>query len=130
MNDIFSIFGISVIACGFIVLLKQHKPELAFAVLLSSGIILLLSVVGLFKEVFSAISNIAKLSEIDNKNLSVLFKCAGICFITKTASETCNDFGQSSLSSKVDLAGKVLVLITALPFFGEITEIIKTFIEI
>lgn len=130
MNEIFSIAGISIIACGFIILLKQHKPELAFAVLLSTGIILFISVINLFDQAFSAVSRIADLSGLENQNLSILFKCAGICFITKIASETCNDFGQGSLSSKIDLAGKVIILVTSLPFFEEIIEIIKTFIDI
>ena len=130
MSEIFSVVGIAIIACSLIILLKQSKPELALAVLIASGIIILMFIFGFIKDILSVVSDMADISGIDKNKLSVLLKCAGICFLTKAASETCSDFGQSSLSSKVDIAGKIMILIVALPFFKEVIDIIKIFMDI
>lgn len=130
MNEIFTVFGIAIITSGLAVLLKQYKPEYAFGIILISGIFIFFIAIGFLKDIFSFIIELSALSGINGKNFEVLFKCAGICIVTKTASELCTDCGQGSIASKVEFAGKMLILASAIPLFSEIIEIIKTFIEL
>lgn len=130
MNDVFTLFGIAIISASFVILIKQYKPELAFGIALSSGIIILLYTMGFFSEIFSVLSKLISFSGINDEKFFVLFRCMGICMVTKIASESCRDCGQNSIASKVDLAGKALILVASLPLFSEITEIIRIFIEL
>lgn len=130
MNEIFTIVGVAIITSGLTVLLKQYKPEYAFGVILISGIFIFLLAIGFLKDIFSLISELTTLSGINGKNFEILLKCAGICIITKTAVELCTDCGQSSIASKVEFAGKILILSSAVPLFSEIIEIIKMFIDL
>ena len=50
----------------------------------------------------------------------ILIKSLGICMICQFVSDTCRDCGQSSLASKVEFASKTVIIITALPLFGNI----------
>lgn len=49
-----------------------------------------------------------------------LLKSLGICFICQFSSDICKDAGQNALSSKVELAGKIMILILALPLIDEV----------
>lgn len=130
MNEIFTIAGIGIVAAAFIIILKQYRPEFAFAAALSFGIIILIYIVSAFSEIFTKIKELTEISGIGTEKFKVLFRCLGICFIAKTASEICSDCGQSSIASKIDFSGKTAVLISAIPLYSEITEIIKNLIKL
>lgn len=130
MSEIFTIAGIAIVATGFVLILKQYRPEFAFGAALAAGILILLYTVAEFKGILEQINELISLSGIDEKDFEILLRCLGICMVTKVASETCKDCGQSSISSKVDLAGKAVILVSAFPLFSKIIEIIKTLTNI
>ena len=128
MKDIFIISGLGILSTSLIIILKQYKPEFAFATALCSGILIFLFAFENFFEIFDNLKKLASFSKIEPEKFEILFKCFGICIITKTASEICKDCGQESISSKIDFAGKTIVLISALPLFSEIIGIIESLI--
>lgn len=130
MNEIFTVAGIGIVAAGFVIILKQYRPEFAFGAVLAAGVLLLLYTVTFLGGIFEHIEELVSVSGIENENYKILLRCLGICMVTKIASETCKDCGQSSISSKIDLAGKTVIFVIAMPLFSEIIGIIKTLIDI
>ena len=130
MNTIFTIAGIGIVSAGFYVILKQYRPEFAFTSILSAGIILLLFSLSSFKEIIVEINELIEISGTEKEQYKILLKCLGICMVTKISSEICKDCGESSVASKIDLAGKAFILTSAMPLFGEIIGIIKELIYI
>ena len=79
-----------------------------------------------------AISHIRQLlvaTKIPLEYIEILFKTLGICFLTQFASDVCKDAGETALSSKIETAGKVIILIISLPLFERITSIALELIE-
>ncbi len=130
MNEIFTIAGIGIVAAGLIIIFKQYRPEFAFGTALAFGIILLIYSIILFTDIFDEIKGLTEISGIGSENFKILFRCLGICFITKTASEICSDCGQNSVATKIDFAGKTTILLSAIPLYSEITDIIKNLISL
>ena len=52
----------------------------------------------------------------------ILFKTLGICFLAQFAADSCRDAGESALASKVELAGKISILVLSLPLFEDIAQ--------
>jgi stage III sporulation protein AD len=52
----------------------------------------------------------------------ILFKTLGLCFLAQFAADSCRDAGENALASKVELAGKLAIVILALPLFEKITS--------
>lgn len=130
MNNIFEIAGIGIVSSAIIIILKQYRPEFAFSASLICGIILLLYSVISFSEINETLKEIIAISGIENEKYEILFRCLGISIVSKIASEACNECGQGSISSKIDLAGKTIILFTAMPLFTEIIEIIRNLTEL
>ena len=130
MSEIITVAGIAVAAAGAAILLKQYKPEYAFGISIAAGIIFLLFIVTRASEIIGEISGFADASGINSENYGIVLRCLGVCLITNAAAETCKDCGQSSIASKVVVAGKALVLIIALPLFSELMNVIKAILEI
>lgn len=130
MNNIFEIAGIGIVSSAVIIILKQYRPEFAFSASLICGIILLLYSVISFSEINETLKEIILISGIENEKYEILFRCLGISIVSKIASEACSECGQGSISSKIDLAGKTIILLTAMPLFTEIIEIIRNLTEL
>ena len=130
MNTIFTIAGIGIISAGFVIVLKQYKPEFAFGATLAAGTILLFFSVLNFAEIIEYINELISVTGTEKEKYKILIKCLGICMITKIASETCKDCGENSVASKIDLAGKAVILTSAMPLFSEIITIIKELMEL
>lgn len=117
------IFLIALIGLAVIVLLKELKPE--FALLLKFATLLLLGFLA-FTGIGDAISEIFSLGEsvsIDNALLKILLKALGLCLVAQIASDICKDCGESALSTGVELAGKLSIVIMALPVAAQLIEI-------
>ena len=52
-----------------------------------------------------------------------IIKAAGICIVTNFSVGLCADFGQSSLAEKVQMTGKVALLILSLPILQNVLEV-------
>ena len=130
MNSIFTIAGIGIISTAFVIILKQYRPEFAFGAALAAGIILLFFSVSCFTEIIKTINDFIDISNAGKEKYEILIKCLGICMVTKIASETCKDCGENSIASKIDLAGKAVVLTFSMPLFQEVIFIIKDLLEL
>lgn len=122
--EIFAVIGLGVVASVLAIVLKQYKSEYAIAISIVSGIIIFsyvaMHVIPVFEEIFSMFS----LANISSKYAVVLIKSLGICFVTQLASDICRDSGNITIASKIELAGKISVLLIALPLFTDLLEVI------
>lgn len=121
--DIISISGIAIISTLISVLLRKDKPEIAIIVSLSSGIVIFYIIILRMEPLINKIKDLVEATGMSANYLGILLKVIAICFLAQFASDSCKDAGESAMASKVELAGKILIIITALPLFEDITKI-------
>jgi len=106
-----------------IVLLRQYHPEYALmAALVGGGIILIFISVQLAEPLFTLLKMLASYGAPEELTGYIL-KALGICIITKFSADMCSDFGQTSLAGKVEMAGKIALLLLSLPILQNILEV-------
>lgn len=125
----FSIILVGLIGTILIITVKEYKPEIAIVLSVSIGVIILLAATKLISPVLNEIKGIVNSSTVSFKNFNILIKALGICYLTQFVSDICNDSGQSSISSKVQLVGRIAICISALPLYKELITLIRTIIE-
>ena len=121
--NILSLSGWIIIIAIISVVLKKYVPEYSMMINIAGSIIVLSMIFYEFLPAVNQINNLLYNTKISHDYIIILFKSLGICFITQFASDSCSDAGEESLSSKVELAGKVAIIITALPLFEKVTNI-------
>lgn len=126
MNEILSISGAALICAALIILIKQYKPEFGFSVSVIATVIIFSFILPNLSDVISYVSEIAGISAVTEDNFKIMLKCLGICVITKLTSDACRDCGQEALSSKAEMAGKVIVISISIPLFSELLKIIES----
>ena len=121
--NILSLSGWIIIIAVISVVLRKYVPEYSMMINIAASIIVLSVILYEFLPAVNQIKNLLYNTKISHDYIIILFKSLGICFITQFASDSCSDAGEGSLSSKVELAGKVAIIITALPLFEKVTNI-------
>ena len=92
---------------------------------IASGVVILLSVFRNIPATLSGINAVVAEAGIDSSQLMILIKVIGICFITEFTCDCVTEAGMLSLSTNISFAGKIIVVLTALPLFEQIITIIR-----
>lgn len=121
--EFFSVAGVAVTAAALAVLLRQHRQEYALLLGLGAGVILFLYAVLKAMPAFNELSKLLSNAGVSSEYAVILIKSLGICFVTQLASDACKDAGETAIASKVELAGKVAILLIALPLFEEVAKL-------
>lgn len=120
--EIVTFLGIAVLAAAISVMLKKHNPEYSFLISIGAGVLMFFVILSKITPAVSQISSLLSSTGMSTEYGEILFKTLGICFLTQFAADSCRDAGESALASKVELAGKVLIVVMALPLFEKIAE--------
>ena len=121
--QIFQLVGIAIITAVAALLLKGTKPELAFAVTIAGGIILLLFAFEIFKGSLTIFQKITDITGIESSIVKILLKMVGIGYLVEFSAGILNDFGQSNLGDKLVFCGKIIVLVLAVPILESVLNL-------
>ncbi len=122
--EIFKIAAIALVTAFCVMILRDIKSDLAMLVAFAGGIIVLLSVIDYFSDIFSVISSIAARAGLATSVVTLLFKILAVGYISEFSASLIEDAGLSSLADKVTLAGKLIIGASALPVIVERFEYI------
>ena len=122
--NVVTIIGFALMAGALSVVLKEIRAEYAMAITVAAGAAVLLMLVGMSLPVISEIESLAKQANIATETVGILLKALGICYIAELAASACRDSGQTSIASKIDLAGKIAVVVLSLPMVRQLVDMI------
>jgi len=122
--DIARIIGIALVTTFAVMVLKPSKPELAAVVSVAGGVLVLLMFVDSLAQVLTGFTVIVNRTGIKSEIFSALLKIIGIGYLTDFAAGICSDAGNNSMAQKVTLAGKVIILVLALPVIDNLIQIV------
>ena len=123
--DIFKIIGVGIITAVTALIVRQIKPEVSVIITISGGIIMLLMLVQSLTTIFSAFNSIVEKSGLTSGLFSTILKIIGVGYITEFSANLCYDSGANSIADKILLAGKIVILVLAIPIVTNIIEIIS-----
>ena len=111
------------LVCAIMALtLRKYNPEIAMLISLGAGVIIAGLIIARAAPIADKMSALLSAAKMNGEYSSVLFKSLGICFICQFASDSCNDEGERALASKIELAGKISVVVLSLPLLEKIIQ--------
>ncbi len=121
--DLFAIIGLAVVSAVICILLRQYKPEYAMIVSLGCGVVLFAMILVSLVPAFQSLSDLMSKAAINTQYTKAIIKTLGVCYVTQLASDSCRDAGQTAIAGKVELAGKVFIVLISLPLFENLVSI-------
>jgi stage III sporulation protein AD len=122
--DLVKIIGIALVTTFAVMVLRPNKPELAALVSVAGGVIVLLMAVDALGSVIGSFTALVGRTGINSEVFSAILRIIGIGYLTDFAAGICTDAGNTSMAQKVSLAGKVIILVLALPIVDNLIQII------
>ncbi|KKO52086.1 stage III sporulation protein AD [Paenibacillus sp. DMB20] len=120
--EIIQVVGVGLIATILILVVKEQKPIFAFLLAVTTSIMIFLFLIGKIGNVIRMLEDLAKNSGVQLIYLKTVLKIIGIAYIAEMGAQVVRDAGQESIASKIEMAGKVLILVLAVPIIGIIIE--------
>ncbi len=124
MHTILKVASISLIATVLLVVLREERREWGVILRFGIGAVVLIMVLTPLQSVISQVIRLAATARIHGLYLTILLKVIGIAYIATFAAQVAYDTGESGLGWRVELAGKVAILVIALPLIGAILNTI------
>lgn len=122
--DILKIVAFGIVTAIIITTLRTLKPEIAIQASVAAGIIIFILVIGKLAPVFDLIKIYSGRINLDMQFIPALLKIIGIAYISEFGAEICRDAGENAIASKIELAGKVLIAIMAIPIITSLLELV------
>ncbi|MGG0823021.1 stage III sporulation protein AD [Paenibacillus turicensis] len=122
--EMIQIVGLGLIATILILVIKEQKPLFAFLLAMCTGIIIFLYLVEKIGGIISVLQKLAESTGVNMVYLKTILKIIGIAYIAEFGAQIVRDAGQESIASKIELAGKVLIMVSAVPIISIIIETI------
>ncbi len=120
--EIIQVVGLGLIATVLILVVKDQKPLFAFLLAVATSVMIFLFLIGKIGDVIRMLEDLAENSGVQMIYLKTVLKIIGIAYIGEMGAQIVRDAGQESIASKIELAGKVLILVLAVPIIGIIIE--------
>jgi len=122
--EIVQIVGLGFIVTLLILTIRSQRPEIAVQISLALAAIIFLIVLAKIEVVLNLFRDLADKANISRMYLNTILKIIGIAYITEFGAQVCRDAGEGAVASKIELAGKILVMVMAIPIIALVLETI------
>ncbi|MCM3715251.1 stage III sporulation protein AD [Alkalihalobacillus oceani] len=126
--DIIQIVGLGLIATFLALVVKEQKPIFAFMLTVFVGVLIFLFLIDEITKIIAMLSGIAEQANMNMMYLQTILKIIGIAYIAEFGAQIAKDAGQAAIASKIELAGKILILVMAIPILTAVIEVVLTLI--
>lgn len=120
--EIVKIVGLGLMAGMLIILIKQKKPELAMGLGIATGILIFMLMLGRIFQVIDFMQSLGARAKVDATHMSTVLKIVGIAYVTDFGSQVLQDSGEKTIASKVEMAGKVIIILMSVPIMMAILD--------
>jgi len=120
--EILKIVSYALIATFLVLIVKEQKPNLSFLLVVFIGSSIFLFLVDQIYAIIMMIEKLANNANINMVYIETILKIIGIAYIAEFAAQITKDAGQGSISSKIELGGKILILAMAIPILTVLIE--------
>lgn len=117
--------AVAVIAALAALILRQRVPELAVALALATGCLLLGRALEAAAGVRGLADSLAQTAGLSTQVWGPVWKTVGIGIVTRLGAAVCRDAGEGGVAAFLETAGAALALFTALPLVETVFDTLE-----
>lgn len=117
------VVGIVLAALIINIVLKNYSKEFTFLINIVCTIIIFTLISKDLKGIVDRLTSISNEISVLLPYIKIMLKILGISMIAQLLSDLCRDNGENTLANQTELSAKIIILVTALPLFTTIMDI-------
>lgn len=123
--EIIKIVSMGIIATILAVVLRQsNRNEFALLISIVTGIAIFTMILGKLKYVIETLNQLVMSTNLEFAYFSIILKIIGIAYLVEFGAQISRDAGEESIASKIELGGKVIVMVLAIPILLTLMDLI------
>ncbi|MFC0014787.1 MULTISPECIES: stage III sporulation protein AD [Allobacillus] len=128
MGSILQLFVIIMVAAMLVIIVREQNESISFLLVLLLGIFVFLFVLNQVEQLFNLFQSIVSKFDVSLLHLDTMIKVIGVAYLTEFISQLLKDAQLNSVAVKVEIVGKLFILLLALPIFISVLETLMSFI--
>ena len=124
--EILQIAGIAVSGMLTVSLVRIIKPEFAIYIVIATVVVILILSVQQLTAVFQFLKSVYDDMTYGKEYFPIIIKVLAVAYLADFTAQLCNDAGESSIGSKVELAGKIIIFYISLPVLVSILKLVNS----
>lgn len=122
--EIIQIVGFGLLATILITIIKGTRPDMATNVSIVAGIAIFGFLLVRIGTVFRVLTDLATASGIEWVYLKSVLKVVGVAYVAGFGAQVCRDAGEGAIAQKLELAGKVIIMVIAVPIIVAVIDVV------
>ncbi len=122
--ELIKIAAVGVVCSLVVVYLKNSDSQLAGLATVASGVLLLILTIGYAADFLSLLTSLGDYAQTGGQVVKIVIKILGISYLVEFTADVIDDMGLKSVSDKVVLAGKILIITAAFPVIENLIKIV------
>ncbi|MCL2215946.1 MAG: stage III sporulation AC/AD family protein [Defluviitaleaceae bacterium] len=121
---IFQIIAIGILGAVLAILLKKEHPSFAILITLIAGVIIAVMILPLLAEMVGFLRHLGEMADGLGEYAGLALRVIGVAYMAELGASVCNDANETAIAAKIDLAGRVIILVMAMPVVADIVRIV------
>lgn len=114
------VIGLGVVLTVFQAQLREEQPSWAVLVGTAFVALIFLALLPQFNSLFQAVTALAREAQVSSLYLNPVLKTIGVAYLASFGAQISREAGEEAISGVIELAGKLVILLIALPLLQAI----------
>jgi len=121
---IIQVAAVGIISAVLALTVKKQSPEIAIIITLAASVLIFFMVLPLLISAIGIMQNLG--AHLDNQvaYVPIVLQILGIAYVAELGAQVCIDAGEGAIASKIELAGKVVIMAIAAPILLDVMHMI------
>lgn len=128
--DIIQIVLLGIVASILYLIVKEINAAFAFFIILVTSVFIFVLIMQKVTHVLTFVEMIGTKAAVESIYMKTILKIIGIAYLIELGVHLTEDAGMTSVSKKIELAGKITILLLALPILEAVIEMILNFLPV
>ncbi|MBS4539993.1 stage III sporulation protein AD [Clostridium sp. D2Q-11] len=122
--NIIQVVAIGLVATVLIVTLREERPEISILMSIVTGVLIFIFIIDKVAYVIEVLKDLSNKANLDFIYFTTIVKVIGIAYVCEFGAQIAKDAGEGAIATKIELAGKVMILVISIPILLALLELI------
>jgi len=121
---IFQVIAVGILAAVISITIKKQSPEIAILITITASVLIFLMVLPMLTQAVHMVNHIGEMADGHAAYVGLTLRVIGIAYMAELGASVCKDAGETAIATKIDMAGRVIILVMAMPIIIDILRVI------
>jgi stage III sporulation protein AD len=121
---ILQIVAAGVLSAVLAIIVKKQSPEAALMITIAASVLIFMMIMPLVAEAIGILQRVGGMLDGGLPYVLLIVKVIGVAYMAELGASVCQDAGETAIAARVEMAGRVMILVLAVPVILDLVNLI------